>query len=134
MSGFWGYLVLGTVLPVGMPLLVALVVTKIKGIGFQPHLLLGGGQLCFFSITLSLINISQVIAVAGHDDMKPSAAVVLGLVAILAATIWALGISEVLSPGHSADETKRRITRYSFYVAGAAFLLGAIFRWKADLF
>jgi len=134
MSPFIGYVVASALVPVGLPLLVAWLYTRIHRLRFRPHLLLGGGQLCFFSITLSLINISQVVAVRGRDGMKPWAAIVLGFIAILAAAVWVIGIAETVGPGVPSDETKVRITRYSAYVAGAAIIGGGMFRWLAGLF
>ena len=133
MNGIWGYLITSAVLPIGLPLLVAWMYTRIKQLPFQPYRLLGGGQLCFYSITLSLLNIAQIVGVQGADEVKPWAALVLGVVAVLASAVWVIGIAETLSPGSAPDETKRGITRYSSWVAGAAVLAGAMFRRAAHL-
>jgi hypothetical protein len=133
MTRIWVYLITGALLPAGFPLLCAWVYTKTKGFPLQLHLLLGGGQLCFYGITLSLLNMSQVVAVRGRDAMKPWAVLVLGVVAALAGTVWFVGIAETLNPSSESDATKRRVTLYSAYVAAAAVVLGGMFRRLAGL-
>jgi hypothetical protein len=81
-----------------------------------------------------LVNISQVVAVTGKDSMKPWAAIVLGSIAVLAATVWVIGLAETLGPALASDHIKRRITVYSSYVAIAAILVGGMFRYVAGLF
>jgi hypothetical protein len=135
MSSFWGYVILSAVVPVGLPLVVAGIYASIKKVRFQLHLLFGGGQLCFYSITLSLVNLSQLKAVKGHESIKGWADAGLYVIAVVAACVWGIGIGETLSPGSSgSDDTKRGITRYSIYVAVAAIILGGWLRWKAGLF
>ena len=138
MNGVARYFVLDAGIPVCLPLAVAFLYTHVKGRPFEPHRLLGDGQLWFYGITLCLITISQVVSVQGHDSVKPWASIVLGTCVILATAVWIIGLSETLQPdaGDAAgrEASRKRITKASAILALAIIVLGGIFRWSAGLF
>ncbi len=53
MGAVLAYIAFTALIPVGIPVVFARVYAGVNGVPYPPHLLFGGGQLCFFSLTLS---------------------------------------------------------------------------------
>ena len=127
MENLLRYFFFDVLLSAGLPVAAAYIANWAVVNHFRVQDYLGDGQLCFYATTLSVVTTSSLFASKTASlTVKISAGGTMLWVVILANVVWALAITAQIRDPATAELSKRRITRVSAALAGAAILAGGI--------